>query len=177
MQKTVQYAPSSSSTSPLQHQLSGGRVSGNVPAELTRANLDQWKRNVKLQLQQKMQKLNSLRTEVNNLLSGMQNTIDTVTANLQAYQGQPEQLANSLKQEFNERSAAVQNLDAEICKLVNQVEELRCQLTAVTKRSKTDPGALIAGHSKPNGPCTKEESMLPAKQLDVMGFPVSPNQF
>ena len=148
-----------------------------MPADLTRANLDQWKRNVKLQLQQKTQKLNSLRTEVNDLLSRMQNVIDTVTANLQAYQGQPGQLAKSLMQEFNKRSKAVQKLDTEICKLVNQVQELRCQLTAVTNRSKTDPGALKAGHSKPNVPCTMEESTLPAKQPEILGIPVSINQF
>ena len=107
-----------------------------MPANLTRANLDLWKRNLKLQLQQKTQKLNSLHTETNSLLSGMQNAIDTVTANLQAYQGQPGQLAKSLLQEFNERSKAVQNLDAEICKLAKQVKELRCKVTAVTKKEK-----------------------------------------
>ena len=80
-------------------------------------------------------------------------------------------------QEFNERSAVVQNLDAEICKLVNHVQELRCQLTAVTKRSKTNPGALKAGHSKPNVPCAMEDSILPAKQPNVLGFPVSQNQY
>ena len=57
---------------------------------MTRANLDQWKRNVRQQVQQKLQKLNSLRTEVDNLLKGMQEKIDTVSASLQAYQGQPE---------------------------------------------------------------------------------------
>ena len=113
---TVQDASSSSSNPSLQYHLSGERISGTVPANLTRANLDLWKRNLKLQLQQKTQKLNSLHSEVNSLLSGMQNTIDRVTANLQAHKGQPEQLAKSLLQEFNKRSEAVQNLDAEICK-------------------------------------------------------------
>ena len=173
----VQDAPSSSSTALVQHQLSGGRSSVNVPADLTRANLDQWKRNVKLQMQQKMQKLNSLHTEVNNLLSGMQNAIDTVTANLHAYQGQPGQLAKSLMQEFNTRSKAVQKLDTEICKLVKQVQELRSQLTTVTDRNKTDPGALIAGNTKPKRPCTVEDSKLPANQPNVLGFPVSQNQY
>ena len=172
-----QDAPSSSSTRSAQHQLSGGQFSENVPVQMTRANLDQWKRNLKLQLQQKTQKLSSLHTETNSLLSGMQNAIDTVTANLQAYQGQPEQLAKSLMQEFNERSEAVQNLDAEICKLAKQVKELRCKVTAVTKRSKNDPGALKAGHIKPNRPCTVEDSKLPVKQPSVLGFPVSQNQF
>ena len=130
-----------------------------------------------MQLQQKIQKLNSLHTEVNSLLSGMQNTIDTVTANLQAHQGQPEQLAKSLMQDFNKRSEAVQNLDAEICKTAKQVKELQCKVTAVTKRSKTDPGALIAGHTKPNRPCTVEDSILPEKQPNVLAFPVSQNQF
>ena len=148
-----------------------GAFSVSVPAELTRANLDQWKRNLKLQLQQKIQKLNSLHTETNSLLSGMQNAIDTVTANLQVHQGQPEQLAKSLMQEFNKRSEAVQNLDAEICKLAKQVKELRCKVIAVTKRSKTDPGALIAGHTKPNRPYTVEDSILSAKQPNVLGFP------
>ena len=148
-----------------------------MPAELTRANLDQWKRSLKLQLQQKTQKLNSLHTEVNSLLSGMQTTIDTVTANLQAHQGQPKQLAKSLMQEFNKRSEAVQNLDTEICKLVKQMKELQCKVAVVTKRSKTDLGALIAGHTKPNRSCTVEDSILPAKQPNVLGFPVSQNQF
>ena len=174
---TVQDVPSSSSIPSVQCQLSGGRSGFNVPADLTRANLDQWKRNLKFQLQQKIQKLNSLRTEVNNLLSGMQNVIDTVTANMQAYQGQPGQLARSLMQEFNVKSTAVQKLDTEIGNLVNQVQELRCQITAVTNRSKTDPGALKAGHSKPNVPCTMEDSKLPVKQPEVLGFPVSQNQF
>ena len=140
-----------------------------------RANLDQWKRSLKLQLQQKIQKLNSLHTEANSLLSGMQNTIDTVTANLQAHQGQPEQLAKSLMQEFNKRSEAVQNLDAEICKLAKQVKELQYKVTAVTKRNKTDLGALIASYTKPNRPYTVEDSILPAKQPNVLGFPVSQN--
>ena len=80
-------------------------------------------------------------------------------------------------QEFNIRSEAVQNLDAEICKLVKQVKELQCKVTAVTKRSKPDPGALIAGHTKPNRPCTIEDSILLTKQPNVLGFPVSQNQF
>ena len=144
---------------------------------MTRTNLDLWKRNLKLQLQQKTQKLNSLHSETNSLLSGMQNAIDTATASLQAYQGQPEQLAKSLLQEFNERSKAVQNLDAEICKLGKQVKELQYKLTAVTKRSKNDPGALKTGHIKPNRPCTVEESKLPAEHPSVLGFPVSQNQY
>ena len=169
--------PSSSFNPSQQHQLSGGLVSEIVPVGLTRANLDQWKRNLKLQLQQKTQRLNSLHSEVNSLLSGMQNEIKTVTANLQAYQGQPGQLAKSLLQEFNKRSEAVQHLDTEICKLAKQVKELRCKVTAVTRRSRNDPGALKAGHNKPNKPCTVEETRLPAEHPSVLGFPVSQNQF
>ena len=122
---TVQDASSSSSIPSLQYQLSGGQISGTVPAHLTRANLDLWKRNLKLQLQQKTQKLNSLHSEVNSLLSGMQNSIDKVTADLQSREGRPDQLATWLMQEFNQRSEAIQNLDAEICKLAKQVQELR----------------------------------------------------
>ena len=76
--------PSSPSISSLQYQPSGGQISETMPAHLTRANLDLWKRNLKLQLQQKTQKLNSLHSEVNSLLSGMQNSIDIVTADLQS---------------------------------------------------------------------------------------------
>ena len=148
-----------------------------MPVNLTRANLDQWKRNLKLQLQQKTQKLNSLHSEVNSLLSGMQNSIDTVTADLQSRKGRPDQLAKYLLQEFNNRSVAIQNLDAEICKLAKQVKELRCKVTAVTKRRRNDPGALKAGHRKPNVPCTVEDSKLPAKQPIMWGFPVSQNQY
>ena len=169
--------PSSLSISSLQYQLSGGRISGTVPANLTRANLDLWKRNLKLQLQQKTQKLNSLQSEVNSLLSGMQNSIDTVTADLQSRKGQPDQLAKSLMQEFNQRSEAIQNLDAEICKLAKQVKELRCKVTAEVKRRRNDPGALKAGHKKPNIPCTIEDSNSPARQPSMLGFPVSQNQY
>ena len=80
-------ALSSSSTPPPQVQLSGGQTSASRPIEMTRANLDQWKRTVRQQMQQKVQKLNSLRSEVNNLLKGMQEKIETVSASLQAYQG------------------------------------------------------------------------------------------
>ena len=172
-----QNAPSSSSIASQQHQLSGGRISEIVLAGLTRANLDLWKRNLKLQLQQKTQKMNSLHSEVNSLLSGMQNSIDTVTADLQSCKGRPGQLAKWLLQEFNYRSEAIQNLDAEICKLAKQVKELRCKVTAVTRRSRNDPGALKAGHKMPNTPCTVEETRLPAKQPSMMGFPVSQNQY
>ena len=87
------------------------------PTGMTRANFDQWKRNVRQQLYQKMQKLSSLLMEVDNLLKGMQEKIDTVSASFQAYQGQPEQLALFLKQEFNIRSQTIQTLDTEICKI------------------------------------------------------------
>ena len=80
-------------------------------------------------------------------------------------------------QEFNKRSEAVQNLDAKICKTAKQVKELQCKVTAITNRSKTDPGALIVGHTKPNKPCTVEDSILPAKQPNVLEFPTSQNQF
>ena len=100
-------ASSLSSTPPPQVQLTGGQTSMSKPIGMTRANLDQWKRNVKQQLQQRVQKLNSLRAEVENLLKGMQEKIDTVSTSLQAYQGQPEQLALSLKQEFNTRMQTV----------------------------------------------------------------------
>ena len=80
-------------------------------------------------------------------------------------------------QEFNSRSVAIQNLDTEICKLAKQVKELRGKVTAVAKRRKNDPGALKAGHRKPNKPCTVEDSGLPAEQAQIMGFPVSQNQY
>ena len=80
-------------------------------------------------------------------------------------------------QEFNKRSEAVQNLDAEICKLAKQVKELRCKITAVTRKSKINPGAPKAGHIKPNRPCTMEDTRLPAEQPNILGFPVSQNQF
>ena len=130
---TVQDASSSLSIPSLQYHLSGGRISGTVPTNLTRANLDLWKRHLKLQLQQKTQKLKSLHSEVNSLLSGMQNSIDKVTADLQSREGRPDQLANWLMQEFNRRSVAIQNLDAEICKLAKQVKELQCKVTAVAQ--------------------------------------------
>ena len=148
-----------------------------MPANLTRANLDLWKRNLKLQLQQKTQKLNSLHSEVNSLLSGMQNSIDKVTADLQSREGRPDQLATWLMQEFNKRSEAIQNLDAEICKLAKQVQELRCKVTAVAKRKGNDPGALKAGHRQPNVPCTVEDSELPASEPSILGFPVFQNQY
>ena len=170
-------APSTPSMPSLQQQLSGVLISGTVLANLTRANLDQWERNLKLQLQQKTQKLNSLHTEVNSLLSGMQNSIDTATTDLQSCKGQPDQLAKWLLQEFNNRSKAIQNLDAEICKLARQVKELRCKVTAVAKRRRNDPGALKAGHGKPNVLCTVEEPKLPAKQPSMWEFPVSQNQY
>ena len=170
---TVQDASSSSSIPSLQYQLSGGRISGTVPVNLTRANLDQWKRNLKLQLQQKTQKMNSLQSEVNSLLLGMQKSIDTVTADLQSRKGRPDQLASWLLQEFNNRRVAIQNLDAEICELTGQVKELHCKVTAVDKRSRNDPGALKAGHRKPKEPCTVEEPKSPARQPSMMGIPVS----
>ena len=148
-----------------------------MPAHLTRANLDLWKRNLKLQLQQKTQKLNSLHSEVNSLLSGMQNSIDKVTADLQSHEGRPDQMANWLKQEFNRRSEAIQNLDAEICKLAKQVQELRCKVTAVAERKRNDPGALKAGHKQLNVPCTVEEPELPASEPSILGFPVFQNQY
>ena len=80
-------------------------------------------------------------------------------------------------QEFNHRSEAIQNLDAEICKLAKQVKELRCRVTAVAKRRRNDPGALKAGHRKPKIPCTVKEPKLPARQPSILGFPVSQNQY
>ena len=147
------------------------------PTGMTRANLDQWKRNVRQQVQQKLQKLNSLRAEVENLLKGMQEKIDTVSTSLQAYQGQPEQLALSLKQEFNIRSQTVQTLDAEICKTVQQVKELRSKITAATGKGKTGPKVLKTGYTVSHKPCTVSDSELPSVQPSVLGFPVTPNQF
>ena len=170
-------APSSSSTPPLQVQLSGGQTSMSRPIEMTRANLDQWKRNVRQQMQQKVQKLNSLRSKVNSLLSSMQKAIDTTTASLQAYQGQPEQLAKSLKQEFNTRMQTVQTLDAEISKTVQQVKELRSKTTAATGKGKTGPKVLKTGYAVPIKPCTVSDSELPSVQPSVLGFPVTPSQF
>ena len=135
-------------------QLSGGQTSTSRPTGMTRANLDQWKRNVRQQVQQKFQKLSSLRAEIDNLLKGMQEKIDTVSASLQAYQGQPEQLALSLKQEFNTRIQTVQTLDAEICKTAKQVKELRSKITAATGKGKTGPEVLKTGYTVPIKPCT-----------------------
>ena len=38
-------------------------------------------------------------------------------------------------------------------------------------------GALIASYTKLNRPCTVEDSRLPAEQPQVLGFPVSQNQY
>ena len=72
---------SSSSSTPPSHRYNcqGGKPVTSRPIEMTRANLDQWKRTVRQQMQQKVQKLNSLRTEVENLLKGMQEKIETVS--------------------------------------------------------------------------------------------------
>ena len=124
-----------------------------------------------------MQKLNSLRAEVENLLKGMQEKIETVSTSLQAYQGQPEQLASSLKQEFNTRIQTVQTLDTEISKTVQQVKELRRKMTAATGKGKTGPKVLKTGYAVPIKPCTITDSELPSVQPSVLGFPVAPNQF
>ena len=129
------------------------------------------------QLHQKMQKLSSLCIEVDNLLKGMQEKIDVVSASLQAYQGQPKQLALSLKQEFNTRSQTVQTLDAEICKIAKQVKELRSKLTAATGKGKTGLEVLKTGYTMPIKPCIVSDSRLPSVQPSVLGFPVTPNQF
>ena len=144
---------------------------------MTRANLDQWKRNVRQQIKQKVQKLNSLQSEVNNLLKGMQEKIETVSASLQAYQGQPEQLALSLQQEFNIRMQTVQTLDTEISKTVQQVKELKGKMTAATGKGKTGPKVLKTGYAVPIKPCTVTDSELPSVQPSVLGFPVTPSQF
>ena len=99
------------------------------------------------------------------------------SASLQAYQGQPEQLALSLKQEFNIRSQTVQTLDAEICKIAKQVKELRSKITAATGKGKTGPEVLKTGYAVPIKPCTVSDSGLPSVQPSVLGFPVAPNQF
>ena len=170
-------APSSSSTPPPQVQLSGGQTSASRPIEMTRANLDQWKRILKQQIQQKVQKLNSLQSKVNNLLTEMQEKIETVSTSLQAYQGQPEQLALSLKQEFNSRMQAVQTLDTEISKTVQQVKELRRKMTAATGKGKAGPKVLKTGYAVPIKPCTVSDSELPSVQPSVLGFPVTPSKF
>ena len=90
--------------------------------------------------------------EVDNLLKGMQEKIDAVSASLQAYQGQPEQLALFLKQEFNTRSQTVQTLDAEICKIAKQVKELRSKITAARGKGKTGPEVLKTGYTVPIKP-------------------------
>ena len=170
-------APSSSSTRPPRVQLSGGQTSASRPIEMTRANLDQWKRNVRQQIQQRVQKLNSLQSEVNNLLTEMQEKIETVSASLQAYQGQPEQLALSLKQEFNLKMQTVQTLDTEISKTVQQVKELKGKMTAATGKGKIGPKVLKPGDAVPIKPCTVTEAELPSVQPSVLGFPVTPSQF
>ena len=115
--------------------------------------------------------------EVDNLLKGIQEKIENVSASLQAYQGQPEQLALCLKQEFNTRSRTVQTLDAEISKTVQQVKELRRKMTAATGKGKTGPKVLKTGYAVPIKPCTVSDSELPSVQPSVLGFPVAPNQF
>ena len=175
MQPTAPSAPSSSSPSIQQRRLSGGQTSVSMPTEMTRAYLDQWKRNLKLQLQQKLQKLNSLRTEVENLLKGMQEKIDTVSASLQAYQGQPGQLAMSLQQEFNAKVQSVQTLDTEISKTVKEVKELQKVITAATGTMETGSKALQTGQTVPKKPCIISNAELPSVQPSVMGFPVSVN--
>ena len=177
MQKTVLRASTPSNVSLPQVQLSGGQTSASKPIGMTRANLDQWKGNMRQQLHQKIQKLSSLRMEVDNLLKGMQEKIDVVSASLQAYQGQPGQLALSLKQEFNTRSQTIQTLDAEICKIAKQVKELRNKLTAATGKGKTGPEVLKTGYAVPIKPCTVSDSGLPSVQPSVLGFPVAPNQY
>lgn len=94
-------------------------------AGLTRADLDQFKRNLKEQSHQKTQSLNSLKTEVEILLKGMQKEIESVSEKLQAYQGHLEKLDLSLKHEFNGRSQAVQTTNRKISKTIKEVKELQ----------------------------------------------------
>ena len=176
-QNAPEGAPSSSFSPSLQYQLSGGQNSESVPVGMTRANLDQWKRNLKQQLQQKTQKLSSLHTETNSLLSGMQKQLIQQQQAYRPIRGSQNNWLSLYCRNSTKGVKAVQNLDAEISKLGKQVKELRSKLTAVTNRRKTDPRTLETGHTKPNKPCTVEDSELPAKQPSVLGFPVSPNQF
>ena len=103
--------------------------------------------------------------------------IETVSASLQAYQGQPEQLALSLQQEFNIKMQTVQTLDTEISKTVQQVKELRSKITAATGKGKTSPEVLKTGYAVPIKPCTVSDSELPSVQPSLLGFPVTPSQF
>ena len=80
-------------------------------AGLTRANLGHFKRSLRQQLHQKIQTLNSLRTDVEILLKGMQKQINSVSVKLQASQEHLGQLASSVKREFNARSQAIQIID------------------------------------------------------------------
>ena len=131
---------------------------------MTRATIDQWKRNLRQQFQQKVQTLNSLRAEVEDLLTDMQKKTDSVLESVQVHHGQPRQLEMSLKQEFNERSQIVQTLDTKICKTVKQVRELQKTITAAIGKGKTGLEVLQIGHAMPTQPCTIKESGLPSVQ-------------
>ena len=74
---------------------------------MTRANIDQYKRTVRQQMHSKVQVLDSLRKNIEKLLTGMQQEIDNVSAKLQAHQGHPMQSVLKLQNEFNNRSSAV----------------------------------------------------------------------
>ena len=144
---------------------------------MTRANIDQWKRNLRQQYQQKLQTLKFLQRKVEDSLTGMQKKIDSVSTSLQAHQRQPGQLALSLKQEFNEASQIVQNLDIEICTTAKQVKELQKMLTAAIGSLQTDQKVLKTSYAIPIKPCTGLDSGLPSVQHLVLGFLVTPNQY
>ena len=122
---TAPKVSSSSNTPTQQRQLSGGQTNTSEISGLTRADLHQFKHNLKQQLHQKIQTLSSLRTDIEIFLKGVQKEIGTVSEKLQTYQGRPGQLPLSLKYELNMRSQAVQIIDIEISETLKEVKELQ----------------------------------------------------
>ena len=99
---------------------------------MTRANIDQYKRTVRQQMHSKVQVLDSLRENMEKLLTGMQQEIDNVSAKLQAHQGHPMQLVLKLQNEFNTRSSAVQHVEVEMRQVKKEIAELHQDLKAAT---------------------------------------------
>ena len=148
---------------------------------MTRANIDQYKRTVRQQLHGKVQVLDSLRENMEKLLTSMQQEIDSVSAQLQAHQGYPIQLVLNLHNEFNTRSSAVQNVEVEMRKIKKEIAELHQNLKGATVTLKSGQKSPNTCNSTPIKPCTvsrpRQPTGLLTEESEVMGFPVNENQF
>ena len=150
-----------------------GQLAG-VNIGMTRATLDQWRREQRALLRMKTMRIQHLKQRCEEIAADVNNQFDELSERLLNYQGDPNWVIECFAVIFNESATTFVEYEKEVKQLYQEVAELKLAMYKKVQLKKSGPSVS----SVQSIPVVSESNVLEASNVPtVAGFPVSYNPF